>query len=34
VVTNEKDAQRLASIARRVCWWQTADVTLESVYET
>src|SRR5678815_253807 len=30
VLTNEKDAQLLASIARRVCWWQMADVTLEN----
>jgi hypothetical protein len=30
VLTNEKDVQRLASIARRVCWWQMADVTLEN----
>jgi hypothetical protein len=29
-LTTEKDSERLASIARRVCWWQSADATLEN----
>jgi hypothetical protein len=27
-LTTEKDTERLAFIARRVCWWQSADATL------
>jgi hypothetical protein len=29
-LTTEKGSERLASIARRVCWWQSADSTLEN----
>src|SRR5208283_1084835 len=28
-LTTEKGSERLASIARRVCWWRSADSTLE-----
>lgn len=28
--TRERDSNRLASIARRVCWWQSAEATLEN----
>jgi hypothetical protein len=30
VRTTEKGTDRLASIARQVCWWQSADETLEN----
>jgi len=30
VRTTERDAERLVSIARRVCWWRSADATLEN----
>ena len=29
VLTKEKDFERLAAIARRVCWWKPADATLK-----
>ena len=30
VLTAERDSDQLASIARRVCWWQSAEATLEN----
>jgi hypothetical protein len=29
VLTKEKDFERLAAVARRVCWWEPADATLK-----
>ena len=29
-LTTEKGSERLTSIARRVCWWRSADATLEN----
>ena len=30
-LTTEKGFERLTSIARRVCWWRSADATLEDI---
>jgi hypothetical protein len=30
LLTAERDSDQLASIARRVCWWQSAQATLEN----
>ncbi|MEI8343226.1 MAG: hypothetical protein WCH43_17015, partial [Verrucomicrobiota bacterium] len=30
VSNQEKDSESLAAVARRVCWWEPADVTMEN----